>query len=402
MIQGVILVLFTALLSYIFLGFLSNEGAKSFLLRVFLYHFLLAIAYYVYAIYNPSDSHGYYLMGLNKYYGDNWFDYFGESTKFVEFISFFLVNHLGLNYEASMIFFAWLGYLGFVLFYIFFQEHFKRVPTIFGVDVIKVVFLLPNLHFWSASLGKGALIFFGFGLFFYGLTKPFQRIMALLLGAWIIYMIRPHIFFIVLIAIAIGFTFSTKGAGLVIRIAVLTASAVILSFIYNDILALTGLEDESVFDPLISHRAKELSKATSGIDISNYSVFEKLFAFCFRPLFFDAPGALGFIVSFENLFYLILFANLFRPSCIRYLVASDAITKTCLLTFGGVAFALSQITGNLGLAMRQKSQVMILMMFVILKFLESQQSSLKPGFSKLPFLKRKPRPNRLKPVAHAT
>jgi hypothetical protein len=55
------------------------------------------------------------------------------------------------------------------------------------------------------------------------------------------------------------------------------------------------------------------------------------------------------------------------------LLTSDAIVKTCLFTFLGVSFALAQISGNLGLAMRQKSQVMILMLFVILKFMDEQK-----------------------------
>ena len=136
---------------------------------------------------------------------------------------------------------------------------------------------------------------------------------------------------------------------------------------------ITGLDDESFFDSDISGRATRLTNATSGIDITNYSIPEKMFAFWFRPLFFDAPGVLGLIVSFENLFYLMAFAYLLQPKAIAYVLKGEAIVKTCLLTFLGVSFALAQISGNLGLAMRQKSQVMILMMFVILKFLDEQK-----------------------------
>jgi hypothetical protein len=78
-------------------------------------------------------------------------------------------------------------------------------------------------------------------------------------------------------------------------------------------------------------------------------------------------------VSFENLFYLIFFARLITPSGLKFLWSGDAIAKTCLLTFLGVSFALAQISGNLGLAMRQKSQVMILMLFVILKFMDEKK-----------------------------
>ncbi|MCU0398887.1 MAG: hypothetical protein MUC73_12395 [Cyclobacteriaceae bacterium] len=225
----------------------------------------------------------------------------------------------------------------------------------------------------SSSLGKGSLIFFGFGLFFYGLNKPALRIWALVIGGYIIFMIRPHIFYVVMVAIGIGYTFSTKGVGIGYRITILTLAGFLVAYIYQDVLALTGLEDESMMDPLISHRARELSKATSGIDLTNYSFPEKLFAFWFRPLFFDAPGMLGYIVSFENLFYLIFFIRLITPGGIRHLFTADAITKTCLFTFLGVSFALAQISGNLGLAMRQKSQVMILMLFVILKYMDDQR-----------------------------
>jgi hypothetical protein len=196
---------------------------------------------------------------------------------------------------------------------------------------------------------------------------------ALILGGLIIFHIRPHIFYVILIAITIGYTFSTRGVAVGYRLLILLGTVFLLYFIYEDILKFTGLEDDSMLDPMISHRARELAKATSGIDLTSYSVPEKLFAFWFRPYFFDAPGALGYIVSFENLFYLIFFARLFTLKGFRYLFSADAITKTCLFTFLGVSFALAQISGNLGLAMRQKSQVMFLMLFVILKFMDNQK-----------------------------
>ena len=149
--------------------------------------------------------------------------------------------------------------------------------------------------------------------------------------------------------------------------------AAVLVYIYDDIIKITGLEDESIFDAGFSARADRLTAATSGIDIANYNIAEKMFAFWFRPLFFDAPGMLGVIVSFENLFYLFVFASLFHPKAIAFLLKADPVTKTCFITFIGVSIALAQISGNLGLAMRQKSQVMILMMFVILKFMDEQK-----------------------------
>jgi hypothetical protein len=376
MAQGLIIWLLTLLITYALVERIQRKYQgldRSFMLVIFFYHSLLAVAYYMYALFNASDSRRYYFKVVDKIYGENWIDYFGTGTKFIDFISFFLTNFLGLTYEGSMVLFSWFGFLGFLFFYIFFKERIKTSPKVFGIEGISLLLFLPNLHFWSSSLGKGSLIFLGFGLFFFSLKEPGPRFWAIMLGGWIIFQIRPHIFFVILLAVAISYTFSTKGVAIGYRIAILGIAAFLLLYIYEDIIQITGLEDESISDPSISHRARELSKATSGIDITNYSIPEKLFAFLFRPLFFDAPGALGIIVSFENVFYLFFFAKLILPSGIRFLFRADAIVKTCFLTFVGVSFALAQISGNLGLAMRQKSQVMILMMFVILKSIDEQK-----------------------------
>jgi hypothetical protein len=376
MIQGLIIWVITLLLSYLLVDRIQRRHPaldRRLMIVLFFYHSLLALTYYLYALFNPSDSHHYFDKVVLRIYGENWFDYFGTGTRFIDFISFFLINALGFSYEGAMVLFAWMGYLGFLFFYIFFKERIRTSHSFLGIDYFWILFLLPNLHFWSSSLGKGSIIFFGFGLFFYSLLYPGGRLWAIILGGFIIYMIRPHIFLVIMIAVGLSYTFSTRGVAIGYRVVILLTAFAATLFVYQDVVQMTGLEDESISDPLISHRAQELSKATSGIDLVNYSIPEKLFAFWFRPLFFDAPGLLGYIVSFENVFYLIFFARLFQPSGLKFIWSGDAIMKTCLLTFLGVSFALAQISGNLGLAMRQKSQVMILMLFVILKFMDEQK-----------------------------
>jgi hypothetical protein len=376
MAQGILLWLVTFLLAYFIINSLSARLKfidRKYLTWLFLYHTLLTIAYYMYALFNPSDSKAYYKKVLLDYRGSDWASFYGTSTTFIEFFGYPFIKYMGFTYESMMVLFSFLGFLGFLFFYVFFKERVKMEHYIFSISFFTLIFFLPNLHFWSSSFGKGSIIFCGFGLFFFALNKPLPRLWALLAGGYIIYMVRPHIFFVILIAIGLGYTFSTKGVSPIYRILILAAAAFILYYIYEDILKITGLEDDSLFEPDFSERADRLTKATSGIDIANYSLPEKMFAFWFRPLFFDAPGLLGIIVSFENVFYLLVFAYLLQPKAIGYLFRADALTKTCLLTFLGVSFALAQISGNLGLAMRQKSQVMILMLFVILKFMDEQK-----------------------------
>jgi hypothetical protein len=364
---------------------------------LFLYHSLLAAAYYAYALFNPSDSKGYFRKVTEDYRGTDWLDYYGTGTTFIEFLGFPLVKFLGFTYESTMVTFSFFGFLGVLFFYQFFLENIRFRHRFLSVDFLLLIFFLPNLHFWTSSFGKGSMIFFGLGMFMYGILKPGDRIWAILLGGSLTFMIRPHVFYVVLIATTLGFTFSTRGVPFVYRTAILAISVFLLYYVYEDIIKLTGLDDESIFDATISHRAGDLSKATSGIDIMNYSIPEKLFAFWFRPLFFDAPGILGLIVSFENLIYLLIFLYGMRPSYFRYLLSADAVTKTSLFTFLGVSFALAQISGNLGLAMRQKSQVMILIFFVVMKFMDQQH--LQQGYAA--WLKRK-RQKRAENVAAQT
>lgn len=376
MTQGFFIWLLTLVLAQIVIVILWPKNLKKIRfcgIILFLYHSLLALIYYLYAMVNASDSKGYYSKVVFNYRGPAWSDFYGTSTTFIEFVGYPFIKFAGFSYESMMVLFSFFGFLGFFFFCIFFKERIKVEPKLFGLSFLLLIFFLPNLHFWSASYGKGSLIFAGFGLFFYALNNPPNRIFALLTGGYIVYMVRPHVLFVLLIAVVLGYVFSSRGVGAFVRLVVLGVSVTILVFIYDDIVQLTGLEDESVFSDNFSERAERLSNATSGVDLTGYSLPEKLFTFWFRPLFFDANGILGFIISFENVFYLFTFLSLMRGSAFSFLLKADAITKTCLFAFLGVSLALSQISSNLGLAMRQKSQVMILMMFVILKFFEQQE-----------------------------
>ncbi len=307
--------------------------------------------------------------------GPSWQDFYGVSTPFIEFVGYPFIKYLGFSYEACMILFAWFGLLGFFYFYIVLKERLTYHHTFFGYDLLSIILLLPNLHFWSSSFGKGSIIFLGFGLYFYALNKIKERWLAGVIGAIIIYHVRPHILFVVMLASAWGFIFSTKGISWTLRLMVIFVSFGAFYYIKEDVLALTGISEDEIFQDstTLSNRAASLSTSGSGIDISNYSFLMKVFTFWFRPLFIDAPGMLGIIVSFENLFYLIIFSKLLGWDFISFFKQSDHVVKASFLTFLGVSAALAQVAGNLGIAMRQKSQVMILMMFVILKFMDEQR-----------------------------
>lgn len=345
---------------------------RRFLTSMFFFHLLMTFAYYLYATFNSSDSHFYYVKLVNKIYGDGWFNYYATSTGFIEFLGYPFVQFLNFSYEAVMLVFSFMGFVGCVYFYIFYKENIKFKHTIFGFDMIKVIFLLPNLHFWSSSFGKGSVIFMGLGLFFFGLTKVRSRWIICCIAGVIIYHVRPHIMFVILVSSAIGFVFTTKGVSMAVRLSFLVTVGVAFFFIYKDVLSMVDITEDQLTSGNVdfSGRAKELSKANSSVNINSYSLPLKLFTFLYRPLFVDAPGALGLIVSFENAAYLLITLKIFSIAGLRYLLTSNFMVKTALFSFLTVSIALAQVSGNLGLAMRQKSQVMILLLFVIISFMD--------------------------------
>lgn len=372
---GLIIIVVTGILAFALINFYTPSGSvqNRQLKNLFYYHVVLSFVYYLYVLFNPSDSRAYYQSAFNDV---DWLSFYGTSTVFVKFLHYPFGHYLNFSYEASMFLFAFVGYLGFLYFYLAFHERIRFKHTFMSIDMMTLIFFLPNLHFWTGSLGKGSVIFLGIGLFFYAVNKPRERLWALIIGSLLIYHVRPHIMLVMLVSYALALVFSTKGISVVWRITFLLASAVAFTLIYQDVLGMVGIDEEAFLSQGLdlSHRASELSKASSGVDITQYGLPMQVFTFLYRPLFFDASGALGIIVSFENVLYLLLTLKLITSiSGWKYLFTADFLTKGALFSFLTVTIALAQISGNLGLAMRQKSQIMILLMFVILAFLDHEK-----------------------------
>jgi hypothetical protein len=377
---GLLLIIVTGIISFAMIDRLKRKYPiiidASHLKALFFYHLLLSFAYYGYVLSNPSDSLYYYQKVMMDYRGDSWGDFYGTSTTFIEFVGYPFIKYFGFSYEAVMALFSFLGFLGFIYFYIFFKENIRFQHSLFGFDLVKIIFFLPNLHFWSSSFGKGSIIFLGIALLFYGISQIRRRYVAVIIGGLIIYHVRPHIMLVMLVSGVIGLAFSHKGLSVAWRFVFLAGASVAFFFIYQDVLTLVGIsEEEFLAEGLdLTHRATELSKATSGVDITAYGLPFQVLTFLYRPLFFDAPGLLGFIISFENLFYILITLKLITSMrSITFLFRGSFLVKSAFLSFITISIALAQISGNLGLAMRQKSQVMILFMFVVVAFLDEEK-----------------------------
>ena len=330
----------------------------------------------MYSLFNSSDSRQYFARPF--FSTRDWFGHFGTSTTFIDFISYPFINYLGFNYEMMMVLFAWLGYLGFVYAYLFFRENIPLKITVFkNFDLLTLILFFPNMHFWTASLGKGAPIFLGLMLFAYAIKKAKSRLITLIIGSILIYYIRPHVFMFVALGTVLGYMSGREKISFGKKLFVYVSLIGGLVLAQNSILEMAGLEGSEDlvegFDQFSDDRSESLSNSGSGVNMSSYPLPLKFFTFWFRPLFFDAPGLLGLVTSMENLLYLLLFLKIFKKDFIKFVVKSNVIVKMSLVVFLLSSFAMTFVMSNLGIIMRQKSMVMYFAFFVIYYYLAQKK-----------------------------
>lgn len=360
---------------------LSNKFSffdKKLMNKLYLYHVFFFIIYFAYTAFNASDSKVYYHDAL--YFEGDLFKLFTTGTNFILFVAIPLVK-LGLSYFSLMYFFAWLGFIGFVFAYIFFRENITINVKVFKkYDLLTLLLFLPNMHFWTVSLGKGSIIFMGLMVFIYALRFPQKRIVALLIGGFLVYMIRPHVMLFVLVGIMVGILTGRSRIGPGVRFLIIVVSVGFLYLAQNSILKVANLEEsENViadFDQFAEEQSQRLVTSHSGVDMSNYPLPFKFFTFWFRPLFIDSPSVLGIFSSIENLIYLLLFAKISNRRFLRFIVKSPYLVKTSFIIFILTSFALTFVMSNLGIIMRQKSMVMYFGFFVIYYFLANEKYQL--------------------------
>lgn len=309
----------------------------------------------LYAAASSSDSVAYYNVSSTT---TDWLSVFGTGTTFIHFLAWPFTGLMGLSYYATMIIFSFFGFASILLFYITARENIALPANWRNYSYLEIVFLLPNLHFWSASLGKGSVIMLGLALFIFGLSRYNRRMSALLIGGGITFMVRPHILLAAIVSVMIGVLLTNSGIKNYLRWLIFVAAAVVFFFISDDVVKFADTDGLNVLtSSSLSHRASELGKATSGVNIQEYGLLMKLFTFWFRPLFVDSGGAVGLIASFENMFYLVMFLIIIREGILHW-TDWNGWFRICLFFFLFASLALAQVTGNLGVAMRQKAQVM--------------------------------------------
>lgn len=354
---------------------LKNYDKKDVLL--FGYHLLfILIAYKLRVERGISDAHLYWgkSIDIDQY---SWLDFANYGTNLMLFINYPFIK-LGLPFWFGFLMYGTIGFFGIKKFMDWTFLVFGKKFDYKGFNVLYFVFLLPNLHFWTASLGKEPLIFWGIASVFYAIASRNYKTFSFVIGSLVVLLIRPHVALMLLAAITLIILFD-RNYSLKKRIVFSTFALAILSLLLYMLFQLSHIRYWNWERITYFNDYSILSFRNSGtyVPMLEYNYFYKLFSLNFRPLFFDNNSVLGFVAGIENSLVLILhaIALFFILKCYTKIAFPQWIKIVFLFTF--IASMLYvQRYANLGIFMRTKIMFQPFMMIALL-FIIKQGIALK-------------------------
>lgn len=327
------------------------------MLRNLLFFHLFLGVYYCYFI--KGDAIGYWRVPKAytfETFKEGLFD--GEGTMFMYAFNFLFSNLLNMSYLSNTLVFSLFGFMGITFFYMVLVKTIPYNKRLYGYILFPALFFLPNLHFWSAGVGKDTTLFLCIGMFTYGVMKPVLRSPLLVLSVLLSLALRPHIVLFLMVGFGLAYILGGK-ISVFQRVAFSTVLLGIGLAILPSVLEFAKIEEASAdsFDKFAEAKASVLSRSHTGsaIDISSYPFPLKVLTFWFRPFFFDVRNLNGLVASLENLVLVIVFIKAMRSKPLQAFKAAPFVIKGLVffLIVGTLAF--SQSMGNVGIMIRMRN-----------------------------------------------
>lgn len=315
-----------------------------------------ALAYVAFASGAEADVHYYYQEAANSGMPEG-----VGGTATVIWLAWPMASWLGLSFFSCFLPFALAGCFGFVLM--------AEVAARLNIKSTWLMLVLaPNMHFWTSMLGKDAITYLASALLLWSWVGR-VRFSGIVCALILIGLIRPHLLILALLVLGIAVMFSRelRASKFVFPIAVVVALAVISPWIASYV-GVDSLTDLSAISDRVDVSASYYEGGSS-VDMSGLPAPLRWFAFLFRPLFWDAPNVYGMIGSVENAFWLVLCVMGLPAATMSAIRNRDSGLRLSVMLFWAYSLFLGLAGGNnMGLAMRQKVQLMpflILMMWYV-------------------------------------
>lgn len=331
-------------------------------------HSAFCLFYFYYSLTGAADATGYFLRSLEYNGGPD------VGTKGIYFLTSIFSSSLGMSYGGVFLVYNLFGFIGMLALAGALREILADSPRV-ARQVAILAMLTPGLSFWSAAIGKDALSFMAAGLAVWSAMHLDTRYPAIVISSLALLLVRPHISGILLGSLAIAAAFGARmSTTKKLIFVVVTIPAAIIGGAFGAQYAglgdAAGVEDvEAYFQTRQSHNLG----GGSAVDIASMSIPGRMMSYLFRPLFFDASGLLGLVVSVENLFLVVLFGYAAGVSFLGRRSSLDSFALLFFLVYCAASwFVLANTTANLGIAIRQK-WMFLPMLFAIAFSLMPQQ-----------------------------
>lgn len=333
-----------------------------------LYKFFFTIIAYNYFLEKGGDASIYWFQS-DFTNGKSWFDFIGIGTNVILFINYPFAKILNLPIVFGFFFHSFIGFLAILQFFKLIKLWLGSSFYIFKINIIPLLLFLPNLNFWTSILGKEPLVFLSIVTILLQFYKKKYFTFTSIASLIVLLLLRPHFFLMLLFSIGcISFIYEKRKLNT--KILFLTIFTILLSisfFMFLKISKIRYINWERIkrFNDYSLHSVQD---SKSYIPMIEYNYFEKLFAFYFRPMFFDAHNSYGIIISVENLFMLML-CSIAMFLFIKYYknIQIGIIGKSILLYAIIAGFLFVQRYSDLGLIQRTKSLIQPFVLLLIIK-----------------------------------
>ncbi len=275
----------------------SKKNIKSI---VIIYHLVFTIISWLYlvSVLKMTDPDRFYKLASAS---NNWFDLFGTGSKFITFLIYPLVT-LNIPPIVISVVFSLIGLKGFLLFVDMLFNDSKEDDNS-NAYLYLIFLLLPTLHFWTSFISKDALLFYLMTFILHHLYSTKKKLFQIVIVLFFVLMIRPYVFFILVIAFAIHYVFNNsfnlkKGIVIVggLLLLLITTFPILQSFLKLETLSI--LNFNKAFHQVVLY-AQQNGK--SSIDLANSNYFDRFILVLFRPFVFESITYKQLIVSIENI-----------------------------------------------------------------------------------------------------
>jgi hypothetical protein len=333
------------------------------------YHLIFSIIAWQYSLQHRSDAVRYWMLT------ETWSDYLHWGTDVIRLISYPFSSVLQWPFWSGFVLYGLIGFCAMVELYNF-SVRYIRPSENWEKGLLMLIFLLPNLHFWTSVIGKEPVIFLAITWVIIQHHNHKYVNIKNIVGWLLLASVRPHVAMFLLMAVLLAMLWGKRKWNWKKSILII-AGLFIMFGLYLMTMQLLNRNPFDIAYILERNKASLLAfkRAGSYIPMIDYNWIERLWALNFRPLFWDARSFYDFILSVENLLIVALLltalvVGIKKAKHIKW----DAFAKMSILFFCIASLFYIQRYSCLGIFVRTKVMYLPFLLILAAKIITQKSS----------------------------